>query len=72
MVDSAAAASSAAPAAHRALSPAQKARKEAIRRWLDTDADLRPGFIELNDDLKALAAYVHRWERLAVGFRERV
>ena len=50
----------------------EAARKERLRTWLDSDPGLRDGFIQMDDGLKALDARVKKWERLAIGMRERL
>jgi hypothetical protein len=44
-------------------------RKHTLRKWLDTDPDLRLGFIALSPELARLDRHVAKIERLAVGFR---
>ena len=50
----------------------EAARKERLRTWLDSDPELRDWFIQMDDWLKALDARVKKWERLAIGMRERL
>lgn len=45
-------------------------RKHTLRRWLDSDPELREGFIALDPELTKLDAHVAKLERLAVGFRD--
>lgn len=49
----------------------REARKRAMREWLDSDPELREGFIHMSQELTALAARVAKQERLAVGLNER-
>ena len=44
-------------------------RRHTLRSWLDSDPDLRFGFIAMNPELGKLNAHVEKLERLAVGFR---
>lgn len=49
-----------------------RSRKEALRRFLDSDPELRPHFTKASPELTARAAHIEKWERLAVGLKERV
>lgn len=49
----------------------RRERRKRLHEWLDSDPQLREGFIELSPDLKRLARWVAKLERLAIGMRER-
>jgi hypothetical protein len=46
-------------------------RKHTLRSWLDTDPELRDGFIALDPELGRLKLHVDKLERLAIGFADR-
>ena len=48
---------------------ARSMREYTLRKWLDSDPDLRSGFISLSPELTKFNAHVAKLERLAIGFR---